>query len=49
MKSPWALSDACESWNWSGYEGKPIVVEVYSAADEVELFINGVIKRKKKQ
>lgn len=47
LKSPWVLSDACECWNWDGYEAKPIVVEVYSAADEVELFINGVSKGRK--
>lgn len=48
LKSPWALSDACECWNWEGYEGKPIIVEVYSSADEIELFVNGVSKGKKK-
>lgn len=29
------------SWNYSGYEGNPISVRVYSGADEVELFLNG--------
>lgn len=29
------------SWTWNGYEGKPAVVNVYSNADEVELFQNG--------
>ena len=33
---------ACENhWTWNGYEGKPTQVDVYSAADEVELILNG--------
>ncbi len=33
---------ACEnSWTWPGYEGKHTVVYVYSAAEEVELILNG--------
>ena len=28
-------------WNWSGREGKPVDVWVYSNADEVELLLNG--------
>lgn len=32
----------CEnSWSWPGYEGKPVQVDVYSAAEEVELILNG--------
>ena len=37
----WGWSDALRSWNYRGYVGKPIVVEVYSDADEVELLVNG--------
>ncbi len=37
----WGWSDALHSWNYRGNEGKPIVVEVYSDADEVELLLNG--------
>ncbi len=37
----WGWSDALRSWNYRGSEGKPIVVEVYSDADEVELLVNG--------
>ena len=37
----WGWSDALRSWNYRGYTGKPIVVEVYSDADEVELLVNG--------
>ncbi len=38
---PWSWSDAISSWTWPGFEGKPAVVEVYSASDEVELLLNG--------
>ena len=29
-----------ESWNWPGWEGKPIDVEVYTKAPEVKLYLN---------
>ncbi len=41
FQSQWVFSDSLRSWNFSGYEGKGIVVEVYADADEVELLING--------
>lgn len=44
----WSLTDAVRSWNWKGYEGKPITVEVYADADEAELFVNGKSVEKKK-
>jgi beta-galactosidase len=32
----------CENaWSWTGYEGNPVKVDVYSAAEEVELILNG--------
>ncbi|HZG87985.1 glycoside hydrolase family 2 TIM barrel-domain containing protein [Paenibacillus sp.] len=37
----WSWSDSVGSWTWPGFEGKPIKIEVYSDADEVELFLNG--------
>lgn len=40
-KSPWMLYDDIASWTWPGYEGKPVVVRVFSASEKVELFING--------
>lgn len=46
--SMWSWSDSVSSWNWEGCEGKPVQVEVYSDADEVELFINNVSCGKKK-
>ncbi|AET61101.1 glycoside hydrolase family protein [Paenibacillus terrae HPL-003] len=39
--SKWSWSDSVGSWSWDGYEGKPIRVEVYADADEVELLVNG--------
>ncbi|WP_329791897.1 glycoside hydrolase family 2 TIM barrel-domain containing protein [Lentzea sp. DG1S-22] len=41
VSSPWAWSDSIASWTWPGQEGKPLEVEVYSDADEVELLVNG--------
>ncbi|SEK62012.1 glycoside hydrolase family 2 TIM barrel-domain containing protein [Paenibacillus sp. OK003] len=38
----WSWSDSISSWSWDGYEDKPIKVEVYSDAEEVELLVNGV-------
>lgn len=38
---PWKLTDAEPIWNYLGSEGKMVTVEVYSAGDEIELFLNG--------
>lgn len=40
--SAWPWTDEIRSWTWAGYEGKPAKVNVYSDAEEVELFLNGV-------
>ncbi|MFS0873114.1 glycoside hydrolase family 2 TIM barrel-domain containing protein [Paenibacillus xylanilyticus] len=39
--SLWGWTDSISSWTWPGWEGKGVVVEVYSDAEEAELFING--------
>ena len=39
--TPWSWSDVVASWTWDGYDGAPVVVEVYADADEVELLVNG--------
>lgn len=44
----WGWSDALRSWNYRDHEGKPIVVEVYSDAEEVELLVNGLSVGKQK-
>ena len=41
MATPWTFGDTTASWTWPGCEGKPAVVEVYSAGTEVELICNG--------
>ncbi len=40
-KTAWMFKDNISSWTWEGYENKIAVVDVYSAGDEVELFLNG--------
>ncbi|ONH52057.1 glycoside hydrolase [Frankia sp. CcI49] len=37
----WSWSDSISSWSWAGHEGRPVRIDVYSAADEVELLIDG--------
>lgn len=39
--SRWAWPDVQASWNWPGYEGQPLQVDVYAAGDEVELLLCG--------
>jgi hypothetical protein len=41
VSTPWAWSDTVASWSWNGHDGKSVAVEVYSAADEVELLFDG--------
>ncbi len=41
VATPWSWSDTVASWTWNGFEGRPIPVEVYAAADEVELLVDG--------
>jgi beta-galactosidase len=43
VSTPWAWSDTLSSWSWEGFDGKPIHVEVYTPAEEVELQLDGVI------
>ena len=38
--SKWHWTDVVANWNWSGYERKPLEVNVYSSCAEVELFLN---------
>ena len=40
-RTQWSFSDAVHTWTFSGFEGKPVAIEVYAAADEVELILNG--------
>lgn len=38
----WAWTDSLNSWSWSAGAGAPVIVEVYSDADEVELQVNDI-------
>ncbi len=40
-QTAWMLKDNIASWTWPGYEGKPVKLDIYSPASEVELFLNG--------
>ncbi len=42
IKTPWVISDSHSQWTWHGFEGKPIVVEIYAPGTEVELIQDGV-------
>ncbi|MFB5678864.1 glycoside hydrolase family 2 TIM barrel-domain containing protein [Paenibacillus terreus] len=37
----WGWPDCENAWSWTRHEGKPVQVDVYSAAEEVELILNG--------
>lgn len=39
--SGWAWHNVVHSWAWPEYVGKPVIVEVYSTDEEVELFLDG--------
>lgn len=39
--SKWHWLDAVSDWNWKGYEGKIMDVNIYSSCSQVELFLNG--------
>lgn len=46
--SAWKMTDAMESWSFTGCSGKPVEVEVYARAHTIELFINGKMVGRKK-
>lgn len=41
MMTPWSWPDVLPTWDWPGYEGKPVKIDVYCIDSEVELFLNG--------
>ncbi|MDX3798262.1 glycoside hydrolase family 2 TIM barrel-domain containing protein [Streptomyces sp. AK04-3B] len=41
LEMQWAWTDTVAGWSWNVAPGSPVEVEVYSAADEVELLLNG--------
>ena len=36
----WSVWPTWESWTWPGWDGKPVVVEVYTRQPEVKLYLN---------
>lgn len=36
----WSVNPTWESWDWPGWEGKNVIVEVYTKAPEVKLYLN---------
>lgn len=47
-KSSWRGTNAIPGWSWRGCEGRKAVVEVYTDAPQVELFLNGRSMGRKK-
>lgn len=47
-KSAWRFTDAIDSWNWPGFEGKKTKAEVYTDAPLVRLYLNGRLMGEKK-
>ncbi|MBQ9174157.1 MAG: DUF4982 domain-containing protein [Bacteroidales bacterium] len=41
VKAAWRGTNSVPSWSWPGQEGKTAVVEVFSAADKIQLFKDG--------
>ncbi|MFT3797423.1 glycoside hydrolase family 2 TIM barrel-domain containing protein [Microbacterium sp.] len=42
-KTPWSWDDVVGSWTWAAAPGAPVTVDVYAAADEVELVLDGAV------
>lgn len=40
-QTAWGWPDVLKSWTWTPLDGQPMVVHVYSLADEVALLLNG--------
>lgn len=40
LVSMWGWPDVTPSWDWKGYEGKPIQIVAYSSASSVEFYLN---------
>lgn len=47
-KSSWRGTNSLPTWSWEGCEGKTAVVEVFTDADSIELYLNGKKLGKKK-
>jgi beta-galactosidase len=40
IATPWSWTDTVSSWSWPGFEDRPVHVEVYADAEEVELLLD---------
>jgi len=40
LAAGWAIYPSLPSWTWPGEEGRPLTIEVYSAAERVRLYLN---------
>jgi hypothetical protein len=40
-RTPWSWDDSVASWSWEAAPGAPVTVDVFAAADEVELLLDG--------
>lgn len=49
LTSMWGFASVVRNWNWKGSEGKKVKLVAFSAAEEVEVFVNGKSIGKKKQ
>jgi beta-galactosidase len=38
--SKWHWEDVVTSWNWEGFEGQKLTVDIYNSSESVELFLN---------
>ena len=41
MMTPWGFPAVVPTWNYSGFENKPVALVIYSNAEEVEVLVNG--------
>ena len=46
--SSWGFPGVWQHWNWQGREGNSVRAVVFSRAEEVELFVNGISQGRKK-
>lgn len=47
-QSRWRFTNAIDSWSWQGFEGRRAVVEVFSDAHRIKLYLNGELVGNKK-
>ena len=48
IAAPWRKTNSIPSWSWPSQEGKTAVVEVFSAADRIQLYKDGTLVGEKR-